>query len=239
MINIFNEYVKQYDLTVKEIIGKYHHSFRVMDIATNIAKSLNLSEEDIKLASICGLFHDIARFKQFTEYNTFIDRNSFDHGDIGEEILKDLLKDYEYLDIVLLATKYHNKFEIPKLSERETLFCKIIRDADKLDIIREQHNFMNDKEIIIKPKLLNDIYNNRICKNNDVKTDTDVLLRMLSWINDFNYEYSYQFLIDNNIIENKINLLNLYGERKEVEELYKYINNKIEKILGGNYERKN
>ena len=46
-LKIFNDYVKKYDLTDKEIMKKYHHSLRVMEIANKIATSLNLSEEEI------------------------------------------------------------------------------------------------------------------------------------------------------------------------------------------------
>ena len=238
MVDIFNKYAKQFDMNTKEIIFKYHHSFRVSDIARNIAISLNLSDEDIKLAKNCGLLHDIARFKQFTEYKTYIDANSFDHGDVGYEILKELLEDSNDKDIILMATKYHNKYELGNVDDRTKLFCNIVRDADKLDIIKEQGNFMNDEEIIIKKELIDAIYNDKICHNKDVKTNTDVILRMLSWVNDFNFDYSYQFLIDNNIIENKFNLLNLYGQREDMEKLKDFIYNKINNKLGGNYGRK-
>ena len=234
MIDLFNKYAKQFDLTIKPIIDKYHHSFRVAELAKNIAISLNLSEDDIKLAYNCGLLHDIARFKQYSEYQTYIDEKSFDHGDIGYEILTKLLED-ENKDIILKATKYHNKFMVENEDEKTMLFCNIVRDADKLDIIKEQGNAIYDNEIIIKNNLLDDIYNNKICQNKDVNTNTDVILRMISWINDYNFKYSYQYLIDNNILENKFNLLNIYGEKEEVKKLKEYVYNKINNILGGNY----
>ena len=225
MKDLFNEYAKKFDLSIKEIMFKYHHSFRVADIAKEIAISLNLSNEDIELAYNCGLFHDIGRFRQYNEYKTYIDRNSFDHGDIGYEELKKILDN----EIIQLATKYHNKYELPDLDERTKLFFNIVRDADKLDIIKEQGNMMNDSEIILKKELLDAIYNNKMCKNTDIKSNTDVILRMLSWVNDFNFDYSYQYLLDNNIIENKFNLLNLYGENKDVNKLKEYILKRVKK----------
>ena len=39
------------------------------------------SAKEIELAGLIGLLHDIARFEQFTKYQTFNDRLSFDHGD--------------------------------------------------------------------------------------------------------------------------------------------------------------
>ena len=52
----------------------------------------------------------------------------------------------QYDCIIYKAINNHNKFEIERgLSERELLHCKIIRDADKLDIFRvkEEDSFEN------------------------------------------------------------------------------------------------
>lgn len=230
MKDLFNTYVKSFDLTVKEILGKYHHSFRVMEFAKEIAISLGLSDKDIELASICGLLHDIARFKQYTEYQTYKDRDSFDHGDVGYNILKnELLKDYNGNDkeIILTTTKYHNKFSLPHLDDRTLLFTNIVRDADKIDITIEQNNKMDDKEVILKKEMVDDILNNKLCKNKDIITDTDFILRELSWVNDLNFKYSFEYLKNNNIFENKFNLLRLYGETDDI----KFFISKIKDII--------
>ena len=230
-IKLFNQYAKEFDLKVKQIIGKYHHSFRVMEIAREIAISLELSDKDIELASICGLFHDIGRFQQWTKYQTFIDDKSIDHGDLGYGILEELYPDNEDKNIVLNATKYHNKYCIPKLDDRTTLFCNIVRDADKLDIIREQCNQVFQNEIVIKAELLDDIYNRNICKNKYVTNEVDSIVRMISWIADYSFEYAYHFLIDNKIIENKFNLLKIYGETDEIKKLEEFVYKEIEKRI--------
>lgn len=227
----FNEYAKTFDLTVKQIIYKYHHSFRVMEIAKEIAISLNLNKEDVELATICGLFHDIGRFRQWTEYETYKDQDSIDHGDLGVEILKDFLNNYKDKDIVIKATKYHNKYDVPELDKRTTLFCNIVRDADKLDIMREQTNQIYQKEIVLKPELLSDIDNKIICQNKNVENEVDAIIRMLSWVFDLNFKYSFQFLKDNKIIENKLNLLKIYGETDEIKKLESSIYEEVEKRL--------
>ena len=227
----FNEYAKTFDLTVKQIIYKYHHSFRVMEIAKEIAISLNLNKEDIELATICGLFHDIGRFRQWTEYQTYKDQDSIDHGDLGVEILKDFLNNYKDKEIVIKATKYHNKYDVPELDERTTLFCNIVRDADKLDIMREQTNQIYQKEIVLKPELLSDIDNKIICQNKNVENEVDAIIRMLSWVFDLNFKYSFQFLKDNKIIEDKLNLLKIYGETDEIKKLESSIYEEVEKRL--------
>lgn len=52
-----------------------------------IHKELKLTEEKIRLAALIGLLHDIGRFEQYTKYNTFSDKLSADHADLGEKTL--------------------------------------------------------------------------------------------------------------------------------------------------------
>lgn len=236
-IQEFNKYVKNFDLKNKNIMRKYHHSFRVMEFSKEIAISLNLNEEEIYIASICGLLHDIARFSQWTKYQTYIDSNSFDHGDEGEKILennnfiKKFVQDDEIISIILNSTKYHNKASIPLLDKKHELFANIVRDADKLDIITEQGNSINTNKVELKKVLLESIYNEKICQNKYIENDVDSILRMLSWIFDFNFKYSFDYLKKKGIIENKLNLLEIYGETEELKKLKKFIEENINKKL--------
>ena len=87
-IEEFETFVNHYDLSVPAIERKYKHSLRVMKFAIDIAKSLNLTEDEIILAAKAGLLHDIGRFEQWTQYCTYNDLKSIDHADLGVEILK-------------------------------------------------------------------------------------------------------------------------------------------------------
>ena len=140
----FETFVKQYDLKNKKIKRKFGHSFRVMENAGQIAKSLNLSGEEIELSKLIGLLHDIGRFEQEKIYKTFKDHESIDHGDLGVDILEkeNYIREYivenKYDNIILKAIKNHNKLYIEDgLTKQELLFSKIVRDADKLDIFYE------------------------------------------------------------------------------------------------------
>ena len=99
-----------------------------MEISTEIAIRENFTEEEVKIATLIGLLHDIARFKQYTEYQTFKDSISIDHGDVGIEILEEnnylrqFIKNDKYDDIIKLAIKNHNKFAI----EEEQYIDKLI-----------------------------------------------------------------------------------------------------------------
>ena len=81
---VFKEYVSNYDINDGKIALKYNHILRVAEIAKKIATDLELSEEDILLAELIGIFHDIGRFEQVKRFNTFVDRDSINHGEYGE-----------------------------------------------------------------------------------------------------------------------------------------------------------
>ena len=126
-LNFFEKYVHGFDMTNRKIEHKYHHTLRVVEYAKEIAKSLNLDKKEYDRACVCALFHDLGRFPQVTEYDTFVDSESFDHGDKSYEILLDNNYDDE---IVLKAVKYHNKKEVPKFDELTDMHCKLVRDAE-------------------------------------------------------------------------------------------------------------
>lgn len=137
---VFKEYVSNYNLQDGKIALKVAHILRVSELSKKIATSLNLSEEDIKLAELIGLLHDIGRFEQVRRYNTFIDKISINHGEYGARILfeDNLIEkfnvDEKYYKIIKTAILNHNRSKIEdNLTEQELLHSKIIRDADKLD----------------------------------------------------------------------------------------------------------
>ena len=212
IMKLFNDYAKTFELKNKNIMRKFHHSYRVMDFSIEIAKSLDLNEEDIRVIGIAGLFHDIARFEQWTEYETYVDSKSFDHGDMGYKILKEKFIDKLGLteneqEIVLKAVKNHNKFKVEdNIEGKELLICNIIRDADKLDIMKEQG-------FIKKDELINNLLEHKMVDNNLVENDMDSLFRLIAFIFDLNFKYSFKYLLHKKIIENKINLIEIYGNK--------------------------
>ena len=54
--------------TLENIHLKITHSKNVLSHCENIAKTENLNAEDFFIAQLCGLFHDIGRFR-ITSYN--------------------------------------------------------------------------------------------------------------------------------------------------------------------------
>lgn len=212
----FLKYTENYDLTNENIRRKQGHSIRVMNISKQIAVELNLSDDQIQIAALIGLLHDIARFEQYTQYQTYNDNRSFDHGDYGVEILNKDMRKYiktdKYDKLIKIAIKNHNKFEIEEgLNEEESLFAKIIRDADKIDILYEAVSmFWNGEEkdinnTEISSKVMEKIEERELIKRDKNKAfcGIDKVMSVLAFIFDINYKPSFKIIKENDYI-NKI-----------------------------------
>jgi len=223
---LFNKYVDSFDNKNDKVDYKYKHSFRVAALALEIAKSLNLSEEDIELAHVCGLLHDIGRFFQVTEFNTYHDIDSCDHGDVGYDVLKSLgVND----SIILKSTKYHNKREIPDdLTEREELFLKITRDADKLDILANCCLDVPKDELKITDEVVKVFEKRSLTVDKDGDTsDAMQYLRCVSFIFDINFDYSYKYIKKHDLILSKLNSLLKISKDERLLDIKEIVNNYI------------
>ena len=237
----FIKYTEKYNLDIENIKAKQIHSLRVMEISKQIAQGIGLSKEEIELATLIGLLHDIARFEQYTQYETYKDLASFDHGDYGAQILEKDIRKYietnEYDEIIIKAVKNHNKFKIEEgLTEREILFSKIIRDADKMDIFYQSViRFWKGREqevnnSVISQDVIDQIQNCSQTKRKLDETPIDNIMRVVAFIFDLNFKSSFQILKEEDYINKTLNRYNLKDEytRQQVEEIRKIANGYIE-----------
>jgi len=155
----FAEYTSNYDMSQIKIALKAKHTYKVADICQRIAIAEKLSEQDICIAWLCGLLHDIGRFEQAKRFNTFYDNISVDHAHFSCEILwgtdsleeqyrcpdspkeagiiREFIQDDSFDHLIRTAIWWHSAYRYPDdLSSREKMFCDILRDADKIDIFR-------------------------------------------------------------------------------------------------------
>ena len=227
----FENYTSKYDKTIPMIRLKYNHSFRVVKKAELISKSINLDKDDMELVRVCALLHDISRFEQYTIYNHFNDAESFDHGDKGAEILKENGITNE---IILNTVKYHNKYEIPKgLDNKSNLCLRIIRDADKVDIMEHQGLTCETKDFTIPKEIKKYFIEQKTIDNNvKVKPEGNIisLLRMLAFIFDLNYKESFKMVKEKDLINKKCDLIKEQGNIG-IEEIRKICNKYVESRL--------
>ena len=245
-IKEFIKYTENYDLKAEAIERKQKHSLRVMEISKKIATELKLNEEEIKLATLIGLLHDIARFEQYAQYKAYRDADSFDHGDYGVKILNKDIRNYidtdEYDKIIKCAVKNHNKYKIEDgLTEKERLFCKIVRDADKLDIFFEAETMfwkddidrINVEKCAITDEIMETILNKETIKIKKGDNELVRLLSMIAFVFDINFKPSLSIIKNKKYIDSILNRFEFKDEntKKQIEVIKENINNYIDERL--------
>ena len=138
----FEEYLDHYDRDDDKIRLKITHTYGVVEYSRKIALRLGLPEEDVELAQIIGLLHDIGRFEQIKRFDSF-EPATMDHAEFGVRILFEEGMIRRFLDkgdwdqIIETAVARHSDFRLEGIQDaRALLHAKIIRDADKLDNCR-------------------------------------------------------------------------------------------------------
>ena len=222
---VLKKYIQEYDNKNPKVILKREHILRVADNAKLIASNLNLSQEDINLAELIGLLHDIGRFEQLRIYNTFNDNKSIDHGLKGtgvlfeQNLIRKFLKEKDYDKIIYLAIKNHNKKIIEEgLNDRELLHAKIIRDADKLDIFNIISNakladaVWFPTENIENEKISDDIFKqmieDRLVSYADIKTNIDCMITWIAYVYDINFKISLEIINNKDYLNKLIDRVN-------------------------------
>lgn len=139
----FADYASRYNAEDPKIKLKIDHTYRVAALCARIAQSLDLPAGEVDLAWLCGMFHDVGRFEQLRRYGTFNDAQSIDHAAMSAQVLfeegqiRHYLADADEDELLRTAVQYHSAYRLPEGLDARTLqFCNILRDADKVDILR-------------------------------------------------------------------------------------------------------
>ncbi len=259
MINItkakkaFKEYIQNYDIDNPKVKLKIAHIERTANIARKTAESLNLEKEDIELAELIGLLHDIGRFEQIKRYNTFVDYLSEDHAKLGvdilfeENLIREFIEDNKYDRIIKLAILNHNKDKnniTKNITEKEKLHIKLIRDSDKTDIIYlltfEDKKAAWEKEDLSEEIFTEEIYREFIEDKNifypNMQTYADRLIGHFAFVYDFNYQYGLKIIYNNEYYTKIYNRFKFNNKKTEEEfkNIYKITINYIEERLKKN-----
>lgn len=149
----FRAYTAHYDMDNPRIALKADHTYRVAALAEDIARSLRLGPHEVDLAWLCGMLHDVGRFEQVRRYDTFVDSRSVSHAALGVEVLFEGAAGpagggiRAYVDpsaddgAIRAAVGLHSALALPEgLDDRTRRLCDIVRDADKIDILRVNHD---------------------------------------------------------------------------------------------------
>ena len=130
------------------------------------------------------------------------------------------------------AVREHNSYIISKnLSFNEEIICKIIRDADKLDILETQGNAIKSDNIFHK-EIIKNIYKKQCCLTNTFENEADQIIRQICYIYDINFQYSLKYIQDKNILNKKLELIkNNTPKGVNIVDIEKNLNEYLDNII--------
>ncbi|MFH0784577.1 MAG: HD domain-containing protein [Pseudomonadota bacterium] len=218
---LFQEWAKHYFLTFQEVDPlhqqsldlKEAHTFRVCAAIERIASGLGLLENDVRIASVTALFHDIGRFPQYQKYRTFRDPDSDNHAKLSiwelnrHHVLHTL--NFAERQVISRAIFFHNRLRIPgNLNPNTLLHCQLIRDADKVDILQvmSEHFQMAESlrnpvitlglaaDTLVREEVYRMLFDGRIMNYEKLKTINEFKVLQMSWVFDINFRPTFEIL---------------------------------------------
>lgn len=209
----FDSYVAAYDATNPRIALKVEHTLRVAELCERIAREAGFTPAGVDLAWLCGLLHDIGRFEQLRRWDTFSDAASTSHAALGVEVLFGNEGDtgvadddgsaagtigiiHRFIDpsdeleeVIRAAVGFHSDYRLPEdLDVRTHAICDVVRDADKLDILRvastdtvETVLNANEDELLasaVSPAIEDAFFEHRTARYSERVTPVDYLVNL-------------------------------------------------------------
>jgi hypothetical protein len=226
---------------------KKDHTTQVCLNIRRIAQDLRLEAEDALLAEAVGLFHDVGRFEQYRRYKTFDDAVSVNHAALGAGILLEkkalsALSKREQ-DLIVRSVTLHNVYALPKDLDSETLlFARLVRDADKLDILRVVIEYYGQAEgsraeavslgLSGGPEysaaVLACLMRGKMARKSDLTTQNDFKLLQLAWLYDLNFTASLRMVLERSYIDKLAGLLPRDNEiSRAVAMVRQYVDEKV------------
>lgn len=237
--NWFDSYVSGFNtndpLLRANLDLKAAHTRRVCQSIVAMLASLGPMKVDSDLAFLAALFHDVGRFSQLQSYGTFNDSRSEDHAALGLKVLEESLVleglNEEDRRTICKAIQFHNKYEIPDGDPDFTLICRLLRDADKLDILGLITAHMQNRDETpnraldfgledssgISRSVLSDISECRMARIGAMKNLNDMRLMYISWTFDINFPFTLSLILENRYLDKLFRCLPAGSEREGIE----------------------
>lgn len=219
----FADYSASFGMPAEEdqrnIAIKQHHTHEVCLNAVRIGRELGFDDQGVLTAEAIALFHDIGRFPQYAQFKTFNDSISVNHAALGVKVLleNDVLQDLpaRERDLIIRSVALHNVFSLPdSLDDQHRLFARLIRDADKLDILQVMLRYYGQQEADrpsavglglpdtdgYSADILATLERREMVTLTSMRTLNDFKLLQLAWLYDLNFAPSLQMVVERDYI---------------------------------------
>lgn len=212
----FENYLDSYNRSDDKIRLKIVHTYGVVDCSTKIASRIHLPEEEIELARLIALLHDIGRFEQLKRFNSFLPE-TMDHASYGvtilfeEGLIREFIPENTWDDIIRTAIACHSLYKLENHpNQRIDFHSRLIRDADKLDNCRVKldeplETFMDTDAAsvgasCISPAVEKAFFNNESVLSSDRVTPMDYWVSYMAYYFDINFRESLDIIEENDFV---------------------------------------
>lgn len=236
----FEDFVHSYLQKTAEpmLLLKQEHTRMVLEQAKIIIESEKISGEEGRAALLSALYHDIGRFPQFFRWKTFSDAYSTNHGTLGIRTLKkEKCLENEPLSVqkkVLTAVGLHNRYLLPPhLPSPILTITHVVRDADKIDIMRIMAKHMNEPipngDVVLhvlndpqqwSPSLVTTILSGKVPNYKDLRFVNDFRMLLGSWIHDLHFPTAKTQLVASGYVEHILSGLPQVEELQPIREYF-------------------
>ena len=208
------------------ILLKKEHSIEVLANARLILDSLEWDEGLNLIAETAALLHDVGRFPQFARFRTFRDDMSGNHARLGVEVLarNPLLRELpgRGRKLVLGSVFLHNKAKTPDGLPRDLeMVTRLVRDADKIDIMRVVAGEVTGRGEHVQAVLLNladsrDRYSLDVFERvrgrlpvdyRSLRYVNDFVLSVCGWVHDMNFPAAFRRLLETGHLQDLFSVL--------------------------------
>ena len=238
--------VDQRNLDLKE-----EHTDRVGAAMARLTAALGLAANGRRLAAVTALFHDLGRFRQYRQYRTFRDADSDNHAKLSlwelnrHRLLHEL--DPGERQLIGRAIIFHNRLRLPDhLDPASLLYSRLIRDADKVDILRVMAAHFRlpagqrnpvvtlglDADGGVRDEVYHRLLAGRIMSYTDLVSTNEFKVLLLGWVFDINFRPTCEMLRETNDLGAIAATLPATPLRKQALDL---INDYLDRCLAGGW----
>ena len=198
---------------------------------------MGLESEDLELAQLIALLHDIGRFEQVRRFDSF-EPGVMDHAAYGAELLfgeqkmiRKFVKEDTWDELICQAIVRHSDYELgDSMDPRALLHARLIRDADKLDNCRVK--LEDQMEVLlgcskeeagcqeISPETWRECENRKSIHSANRRTRMDYWVSYVAYFFDINFPATCRIILEKQYVERIIRRIP-YGNKETEQKMKK------------------